>query len=114
MQEVQALCDRVIIINAGKIVADNKVSQLKNTNTSEVQIMLELEEPTDISAIRDIEGVKEIEAKSDKVFVVSADSGNDIRGDIFRKAVENGWVIIGLNQEEASLEHIFQNLTIKN
>jgi len=114
MQEVQALCDRVIIINAGKIVADNKVSQLKNTNTSEVQIMLELEEPTDISAIKDIEGVTGIEAKSDKEFVVSAESGNDIRGDIFRKAVENDWVIIGLNQEEASLEHIFQNLTIKN
>ena len=114
MQEVQALCDRVIIINAGKIVADNKVSQLKNTNTSKVQIILELETPADISAIRDIEGVKDFEAKSDKIFEISAETGKDIRGDIFRKAVENGWVITGLNQEKASLEHIFQNLTTKN
>ncbi len=114
MQEVQALCDRVIIINSGNIVANNKVSQLKSTDNNEVHIMLELETPAEVTLLESMEEVINIQKKSNNTYLINAKTDRDIRGDIFRKAVEQGWVITGLSQEQVSLELIFQNLTRKN
>ncbi|UZR95862.1 gliding motility-associated ABC transporter ATP-binding subunit GldA [Chondrinema litorale] len=113
MQEVQALCDRVIIINSGEIVADNQVGKLRTSETREIKIMLELESPADISSVKDVEGVLDFEEKGEKSYIIKAVPDTDIRGDIFRKAVASNWVITGLSQEEVSLENIFQNLTRK-
>lgn len=111
MQEVQALCDRVIIINNGKLIADDPIEQLQNRIKGENRITLNLLDNTvDVSALRKINGINTIK-KSDEGIIIRSDAVNDIRSQIFEKAVQEGWIIIEMKKEEVSVEHIFQQLT---
>ena len=114
MQEVQAICDRVIIINQGKIVADSKVADLKNLGTSVKILTVEFQSQIDASLIKNIEGVLEVNTLSVNKYQIKASQDKDIRGEIFKKASENNWILIGLQQEESSIENIFRELTGKN
>lgn len=113
MQEVQALCDRVIIINLGEIVADNLVNELQITQ-GESQILVEFESDVHHSHVfQEIEGVNGIETMDKHSILIRNSSPNDIRGAVFRKAVEHQMVIIGMKKEDKSLENVFQELTQK-
>jgi ABC-2 type transport system ATP-binding protein len=111
MQEVQALCDRVIIINRGSIVADSPVSELRHMSRGLNEITVEFLHPVEGSLLREIDGVEEVEQSSTQKFILQADSAKDIRPAIFHLAVKNNWTMIGLQQQEKSLEHIFRQLT---
>ncbi|WP_020529368.1 gliding motility-associated ABC transporter ATP-binding subunit GldA [Flexithrix dorotheae] len=111
MQEVQALCDRVIIINLGQIVADNNVNQLKTETQNETRISLEFESPATIEIFSQLEGVEKVENLAENKFMIITNSQKDIRADIFRLSVEKNLVLIGMHQEEVSLENVFQHLT---
>jgi ABC-2 type transport system ATP-binding protein len=111
MQEVQALCDRVIIINKGKLVADNKVSELKNTQKSHQVLTLEFDGEIDSSLIRQLETVQDVKAHGKGVYEVICSIEKDIRADLFKLASEKGWTLIGMKQEERSLENVFTDLT---
>jgi len=112
MQEVQALCDRVIIINLGKIVANSDVQGLKQMNKKETVVVVEFDREVDHEVFNFIEGIVSVEKKGGNSYkFVSRDK--DVRPDIFRIASENAWTLIGLKQEESSLESVF-NLLTKN
>lgn len=112
MQEVEAICNRVIMINKGKIVADGKPGEINKRNDSELQtILLELDKKTDIRSIEEIEGVRRCVELKDMRYLVESNSQVDIRPMIFQFAVKNGITILSLQKKEKSLEELFRELT---
>ncbi|MBK6539234.1 MAG: ATP-binding cassette domain-containing protein [Ignavibacteria bacterium] len=123
LQEVEATCDRVLIINKGQIVADGTPDSLQDKFRGQVQISLVLKKDSvdkdlvlrAISSIRNIEKARI--SKEDELsyhLLIAGRKGEDVREDIFRKMVSMNQVILGLHQEETSLEDIFRQLTTKS
>lgn len=111
MQEVQALCDRVIIINKGQIVADNKLEHiLKSHNDAEV-IVVQFGNSIDLEKMKLISGVQEILLLENFTYKIITSGSTDVRPEIFRFAADHNLSLIGLKQEEHSLENIFRELT---
>jgi ABC-2 type transport system ATP-binding protein len=112
MQEVQALCDRVIVINKGEIVADDKLEVILKAHATGSVIVVQFEGQIDEVKFKSLPGVKEILATESFSYKVIADGTVDVRPQIFRFASEQSVSLIGLKQEENSLENIFRDLTI--
>jgi ABC-2 type transport system ATP-binding protein len=111
MQEVEALCDRVIIINLGEVVADSEVQALRNLQQHKQVVVAEFNSEVDAGLLGQIEGVSHVKYLSMGRYEMTADSTRDVRPDVFRMAAEQGLVLVGLKQQENNLEHIFQSLT---
>jgi ABC-2 type transport system ATP-binding protein len=113
MQEVSALCNRVIVINKGEIVADDQLSNLMNKQQVETVVIAEFEGNVSVADLRLITGVKSVEAVTATQYKMTAQSGVDLRPEIFRFAADRKLSLLGLKQEENSLENIFRELTSK-
>ena len=113
MQEVEALCDRVVIINRGKIVADGPLSQLRSTSSGAgVVVMAEFEgELTDPKLLSTVPGVERVEPLGRGQYRITAQPDTDLRGAIFRLAADRNLTLVGLRQQESSLEGVFKELT---
>ncbi|MBZ4675721.1 MAG: gldA [Anaerophaga sp.] len=112
MQEVQAICERVIIINKGVLVADESAENLEQgIQRSTANIFIEFDKPAAPEKINAIAGVVGVVPKGNG-WLVTAKAGKDIRPDLFRFAVENDLIILTLTVERESLEEVFQSLTI--
>ncbi|MBA9077819.1 MULTISPECIES: gliding motility-associated ABC transporter ATP-binding subunit GldA [Rufibacter] len=111
MQEVSALCDRVLIINQGKLVADSPVAELKNMGRQETRILAEFEADVNPEPILALQGVQRVEPAGVHKYRIIASAGADLRSSIFRLASDHGWPLVGLQQEENTLEKLFQDLT---
>jgi ABC-2 type transport system ATP-binding protein len=114
MQEVQALCEKVIIINAGKIVANGSTQDLKDMGSSSKVIIVEFDKDIDASLLQNIPGVSEVKHHEPGKYEILTKDKRDLRADVFRVATENNLSLLGMKQEESSLEKIFQQLTGKN
>jgi ABC-2 type transport system ATP-binding protein len=113
MQEVEAICDRVIIINKGKIVADDKTSFLQQKSDSETIILVEFDKAVSSEKLSTITGIKKVLAVNDKTYKVIGPRGQDLRPLIFNFAVQNNLAVITMQKEENSLESVFRQLTSK-
>lgn len=111
MQEVTAICDRVIIINRGTLVANSDVASLQASDKSEKVTLVEFEQTIDQAALQRIPGVLQVSIAENHTYRITSDKNADIRSNIFRIAAEHNWPLVGLRQEENSLEKIFQDLT---
>ncbi|MBN2743860.1 MAG: gliding motility-associated ABC transporter ATP-binding subunit GldA [Marinilabiliaceae bacterium] len=113
MQEVQAICQRVIIINKGEIVADNRSEQLSaSTFQNEEIINVEFDAPICTESLSLQSGITGISQHGAAHYKITAPGdGNDIRPVIFKWAVENQRVILEMNRERHSLEEVFHALT---
>lgn len=111
MQEVQAICERVIVINKGVIVANDRLENLLSAKKHKGIIVAEFGAPVDPSDLRDLPGVSELVALSENRYRITAHEGIDVRPEIFRLAADKNLSLIGLRQEENSLENIFRELT---
>ncbi|MGD1843602.1 MAG: gliding motility-associated ABC transporter ATP-binding subunit GldA [Thermonemataceae bacterium] len=111
MQEVQAICDRAIIINLGKIVADSTVAALKDAKGKENRITVEFAEAISVDALEQLPGVLEVSTLGEHRYEVRSEASEDVRAHIFSLASTQQWTLLGLQQEEQTLETIFQNLT---
>ncbi len=112
MQEVQALCTRAIIINKGKIVADDKIDKLKEMVAPAVtKIIVEFANPVDRAILMTIDGVDSVDVIEDRIFSLAVKAGEDLRPVISKFAVDNNLSLVGLKQEEGSMEQIFQQFT---
>ena len=112
MQEVQALCDRVIVINKGEIVADDKLERILQTQGNTVAIVVQFEGDVNLNQLKLLPGVREVEALEGFNYKVFSEGNIDLRPEIFRFAADNNLSLIGLKQEENSLENIFRDLTL--
>jgi ABC-2 type transport system ATP-binding protein len=113
MQEVQAVCDRVIIINKGKLVADDKTENLQNILNNEILIEVEFEKTILLDELQQIQQVHLIDKLSDTNYILHGKDSMQLRKDIFAFAVSKNNPLLTLKQENKSLEDIFQQLTNK-
>jgi ABC-2 type transport system ATP-binding protein len=111
MQEVQALCSRVVVINRGRIVADDQVENLTRNASGAKVIVVEFEGAVNEHDLASIAGVSEVASIGPGIFRLVASEGSDIRPEVFRFAADKQLSLIGLRQEENSLESIFHQLT---
>ena len=124
LTEVQATCDRVIIINDGGIVADGTLEQLQQDFRGSEKISIELKLPADkiVNAMTDIypkfkeiSQVESVEYGGQEgnlhKFSIHTVKGSDIREEIFRRAVSEGWVLLEMSRKATSLEEVFRKLT---
>ncbi len=113
MQEVEAICDRVVIINKGKIVADDKTSFLQQKSESETIILVEFDKTISVEKLSAISGIKKVLLVNDKTFKIIGPKSQDLRPMIFNFAVQNSLAVITMQKEENSLESVFRQLTSK-
>jgi len=111
MQEVEAVCDRVIIINKGKIVADKSTKDMKSMETNITVITVEFDKEPNKEALKKIAGVDSLEILNNKTFKLHVSTNTDIRPDVFRFAVEHSLAVLTIQKEEKKLEDVFKNLT---
>jgi len=121
LPEVQATCNRVIIINRGKIVADGPIEDLQRSLHGGEKVILEVEVPADqsfdlisvqVKNIPSIETVSLIDERDGvKKFSIETTDATDIRKDLFQLCIQKGWDLLELHRVQTSLEDIFRQLT---
>lgn len=111
MQEVEAICSRVIIINQGKIVADDSTEMLRKKSFSGIVIQIEFDKEVTQSLLEGVSGVSKAEHAGMNKWRVVSDSGTDIRSELFQFAVKNKLTVLALQLQEQKLEEIFRELT---
>ncbi|MBI1783490.1 MAG: gliding motility-associated ABC transporter ATP-binding subunit GldA [Sphingobacteriales bacterium] len=110
MQEVQAICDRVIIINKGNIVADDKLSKLQESNNSN-KVLVKFKENVDAAFLRRLTSVSAVNKTEDESFVLDGEDMTEIRKQLMELALQNNFNIVSLQTESRSLEEVFRSLT---
>ena len=114
MQEVEAICSRVIIINKGEVVADDLTENLSKYINSVEKILLELDEGIDDNELMQLEGVTGVKSIALNTWEIQSEGTADVRQALFGLAVKKGLNIRSLQKVENSLEQIFQELTKEN
>lgn len=110
MQEVQALCERVVVINKGEIVANDRLDNLMARGRP-ATVLVEFESPVNTGEMAKLPGVAGLETLTENRYRIQLKAGVDIRPEIFRYAADRKLSLIGLRQEENTLENIFKELT---
>lgn len=113
MQEVEAICDKVIIINKGKIVANAPASQINNLTGNRVQLIVEFDKTVSKSQLMKINGIASAENTHANTWIIESVAGKDIRNDVFKFAVDNQLSVLTLQKNEQKLEDVFKELTKK-
>ena len=111
MQEVEAICDRVIIINKGQIVANKTIVELQKSKGNRKLITVEFDKKTEKKELMKIGNVLEARELKGHKYQIFSDSKFDLRPAIFEFAVNNKLTVLQMNMEEQKLESIFQELT---
>lgn len=109
MQEAEAICDRLVIINKGRIVANDRVLSLQEKNEEQTSY-IEFDQVVSKSQLTKIVGVKKVEAVKNG-WLVSTDQQIDLNKEISLHAQQEGWLILTLKTEKKTLEEVFRNLT---
>jgi ABC-2 type transport system ATP-binding protein len=111
MQEVEAICDRVIIINKGEIVADKKLNDLRETKQQTV--VVEFDYRVEEAFLKALPKVKSVVNTHDFIYEITFTTTEDMRALVFDFAHDNKLKILQLNQKNESLESLFRDLTSK-
>lgn len=114
MQEVEAICDQVVIINKGKIVANDDTKNLQNHVAGEFVFRVEFDKFIAQNKIETISGVLKANKVSDTIWLLSTSNEEAVRTAIFEFAVKNSLVMLSIQKEEEKLEDVFRRLTKKN
>jgi ABC-2 type transport system ATP-binding protein len=112
LPEVSMICERVIIINEGKIIAEDRIENLSSLVSGYRRVRLEVQGPTKKIAerLRQIKGVTRV-SYQDSNFIVEYPAGLDLRSKITEAIVQSGFTLLSLESVEMSLEDIFLKLT---
>ncbi len=114
MQEVEVLCNRVIIINNGSIVTDRSTEMLTELMGDRIYLV-EFDKATTASQLKKVEGIKQVEdVGGGKKWQITAINEQDIRTALFQFAVAQNMVVLEMRQKDQKLENVFQKLTRKN
>jgi len=113
MQEVEILCDRVIIIDAGKIKTDKSTVTLQQGDEHRMLISVEFDKNADENKMKNLPGVESVKRIKGNSFELVTKPDKDIRPELFKFAVENGMSILEMQREEKKLEDVFKELTKK-
>jgi ABC-2 type transport system ATP-binding protein len=111
MQEVQAICDRVVIINRGNIVADDNIETLQTLVVGENNLTVEFSSPINLAQFEKIQGVKKVESLGKNRYQIKSALADDLRSEVFQFAVSNNLILLEMKKETSSVEDVFQQLT---
>lgn len=111
LQEVEAICDRVIIINKGQIVADDKLSNLQKTNKDSHIVIVHFKEVIDKDQLAGMKQVSKMEKADNNLFKLHTSDPEAVRKQILELALQQQLNIISLQSESRSLEDVFRSLT---
>lgn len=111
MQEVEAICDRAIIINKGEIVADDSTANLHRISKDEESFLVEFSGPLQPEKITALKEVRKIENISGNTWRIVSTGKEDVRPKLFQLAVSEKLTVLSLQKQQHSLEEIFQDLT---
>lgn len=111
LQEVQAICDKVIIINKGKIVANDSLSNLQKEKKGEHSVLVEFKELVSLETLKNLNGVNKITHPSIASFKLQTNNPEAVRKQLLELSLQNNWNIVSLQSESNSLEEIFKTLT---
>ena len=111
MQEVEAICDRVMIINKGSLVANKSAKELTNLATEKTVITVEFEGQIKESNLKNIKGITQFAKIGDNTYKIESSSDIDLRTAIFNFAVSEGAAVLTLQKESQKLEDVFKQLT---
>ncbi|MEJ2427847.1 MAG: ATP-binding cassette domain-containing protein [Deltaproteobacteria bacterium] len=121
LSEAEATCDRIVIINRGKIVADDSTESLKRKARGESLINISLQNATfqlverELSKIKGIDSITPVDDPEGATqVIVTCQSSVDLRGEIYRKIKETDWLLLDFHQETKTLEKIFRELTVES
>lgn len=110
LQEVEAICDRVIIIRKGELVADNLASNLQTETDTQV-VFVEFDGEVSKSTLSKIPGISKVERISDTSYLIESTKHYDLRKVVAKYAQEQQMLILTIRTEEKSLEEVFKTLT---
>ncbi len=111
MQEVEALCNRIVIIDHGNIVADDTPAELSSRSDKALVYRLEIKETIQSINTSEIEGASKAEKLNNNIWLITAKKGYDIRENIFKFAVKHNYNVLALSQDSNKMEDIFHRLT---
>lgn len=111
MQEVEAICDRAIIINNGKIVADDSTENLHKIREGEEILLVEFDKPANETLLKSIGNILSVEKTSGNSWKIISSSKIDIRPLIFQFAIDNKLTVLSLSKQEHTLEEVFRQVT---
>lgn len=119
LSEIQAVCDRIIIINGGKIAADDTTENLTKNITADHRIIARIEGPREeiLKTIKSINGVVKVVADMEREkgiydYEIETREDADIRRELFKRVAARNWIILGLKTSEMTLEDIFLKITM--
>jgi ABC-2 type transport system ATP-binding protein len=110
MQEVEAICDKVIIIDKGQLVADDDTANLKRGSVIQL-ITVEFDGPVSAEELKSLSGVDHVKNVYSNTWQLSSSSNADIRKEIFGFAVARNIAVLTMNREEQKIEAVFRELT---
>ncbi|PID89496.1 MAG: gliding motility-associated ABC transporter ATP-binding subunit GldA [Bacteroidia bacterium] len=114
MQEVEAICDKVIILNHGKIVMNKQAKAIREKIKDKQIIIAEFNKKIEQKWLEKINGVSKVLEVSDNKWLIESDSETDIRETMFNFAVEQKLILLSLQKQEKTLEQIFRELTLND
>lgn len=112
MQEVQAICDRVLIINKGRIVADDPIEQLQHRIQGETAVTVQFKQQVTKDNLAKIKDVRQVIDLGKNRWQLRAGLRRDIREDVFEFAVANKLTLLEMHKEDISVEEVFRKLTV--
>jgi ABC-2 type transport system ATP-binding protein len=112
MQEVEAICHRIIIINKGQIVANEEKQNIySQTRDTTITLLVEFNSEMDEEKIKQLDGVLRLANVKNHEWLIETVPGKDLRQDIFNFAVKNNIAVLSMQRKEKSLEEVFHELT---
>jgi len=111
LQEVEAICDRVIIINKGEIVADDKLVNLQRSDDRQQSVIVEFKETIPAEWLRNFPGVSSVKNIQQGIFNIQCSDAGSVKKQLLQLAIDKNLNIVSLQSREQSLEDIFRNLT---
>jgi ABC-2 type transport system ATP-binding protein len=113
LQEVEAICDRVIIINKGELVADDKLSNLRQLSTASNTVKVSFKESIDKTWLEQLSAATSVNNIDANNWQLATDNPEQLRKQIFELALQHNLNIVSLHSESQSLEDVFRSLTQK-
>ena len=111
LQEVEALCDRVIIIDKGRLVADSPLSRLRAQNAGKNTVRVVFRETPEASTLEQLDHVNGVTRMPDGQWDLQTAAPDEVKKQLMELALQNNWNIVSLQSENRSLEDIFRQLT---
>jgi len=113
LQEVEAICDRVIIINKGELVADDKLSNLQRGHKDKHVVAVQFREAIDISLLDNLHTVTKVEEHPSSMYKLQTTNPDSVRKQILELSLQHNLNIVSLQSESFRLEDVFRSLTQK-